>query len=354
MKENFQARLRSDGGPAGASGSGRRGGFTVQDPPPGQKRGVRHGPGRGGVLRSKCRRNPSPIGLDRAGGPHNGDVDSVGQGHLDNDLLGGGPVEDIGERQARMSGPGVADARRQVGDDGLRAGSHPCPHGPDRPGMGTGDDQVIDTLRGELGRLAGVGHRRLGQRHVGGLAEALLPQPAVTLPRLSPPVEELLGRAGLRQHLDEPVSRVGEGECHRPVTATGLVTSTGKTGANVAGHDERRPCAAPPPCAGRQHRSGPSRRRRRQQPTPVDPAPRGWLWRWSCRHGRATWWRTGWSRGRRHRGGWLTTRARAASTPIDVESSSNDATARLPRPPPWPSVAVIAARSSFQAGRYVP
>jgi len=36
--------------------------------------------------------------------------------------------------------------------------------------------------------------------------------------------------------------------------------------------------------------------------------------------------------------------ARPASTPIVVVSSSKDATARLPRPPPEPSVAVIFER----------
>src|SRR5438105_3911585 len=42
---------------------------------------------------------------------------------------------------------------------------------------------------------------------------------------------------------------------------------------------------------------------------------------------------------------------RAASTPIDVVSSSYDATARVPRPPPAPRAPVIAARWSRQYGR---
>jgi hypothetical protein len=42
---------------------------------------------------------------------------------------------------------------------------------------------------------------------------------------------------------------------------------------------------------------------------------------------------------------------RAASTPIDVVSSSYDATERVPLPPPLPSVDVMALRCSRQYGR---
>jgi hypothetical protein len=42
--------------------------------------------------------------------------------------------------------------------------------------------------------------------------------------------------------------------------------------------------------------------------------------------------------------------SRAASTPIDVESSSYDATALVPFPPPDPSAAPIAARCRRQYG----
>ena len=41
---------------------------------------------------------------------------------------------------------------------------------------------------------------------------------------------------------------------------------------------------------------------------------------------------------------------RAASTPIDVVSSSYDATERVPWPPPLPSVDVMALRGSRQYG----
>ena len=46
--------------------------------------------------------------------------------------------------------------------------------------------------------------------------------------------------------------------------------------------------------------------------------------------------------------------SRAASTPIDVESSSYEATALVPLPPPDPSAAPMVDRWSRQYGTYAP
>ena len=43
--------------------------------------------------------------------------------------------------------------------------------------------------------------------------------------------------------------------------------------------------------------------------------------------------------------------SRAASTAMVVESSSNEATVRVPFPPPWPTKGAICARSSRRYGR---
>ena len=157
-----------------------------------------------------------------------------------------GPVEHVGQHDAGLGGAGVADDRREVVGDGLGAHADAGRHDPCGPGVHAGDDEVVDGVGGDAGLLEGVGDRLLGQRHVGVLAEALLPL-ARGLARDAPAVEELAGggrRADRRSANDGPRLAEHEGG-GGVVAAVALVGAAGQAGAHVGQHEARRRRAPP-------------------------------------------------------------------------------------------------------------
>jgi hypothetical protein len=112
-----------------------------------------------------------------------------------------------------------------------------------RPLVQAGDGDVVDLLGGDAGALQGRGPRLQAQRHVAGLAEALLPDLAVGLLRGPPAVEELLGGARRRQVLGQQraARAVADHQRHGAVAAGGLVGTAGEAATEVGGHHQRVP-----------------------------------------------------------------------------------------------------------------
>ena len=106
--------------------------------------------------------------------------------------------------------------------------------------MQPGNHEVVDVLGEQAGPGQGVGHRLLGQRQVGGLAEALLPDLAGRLTGDPPPVQELPGHRGPGQLDDQRRRTRVEEERGGRVTATALVTGAGQSGTYVGQHRQGR------------------------------------------------------------------------------------------------------------------
>ena len=100
--------------------------------------------------------------------------------------------------------------RARVADDGgevVRHGPLRRPHRRGeplgRPGVRPRDDPVVDRGRGDARVLERLGHRGLAERHVGVLAETLLPLVRRGLARDAPALEELGGRRRVGDGLGE-------------------------------------------------------------------------------------------------------------------------------------------------------
>ncbi len=196
-------------------------------------------------------------------------------------------------------------------------------------------------------RVPGVGP----QLEVAGLAEPLLPQLGPLLARRPPAVGELVGGRGAPQVLGEQRrARPGVPHHHggRRVPAGRLVAAGGQAVAAVGRHHQHRPGAG--------QRGDEGAHPRAQRPAEVEgrhvgeraAGPGGRRWHWSCR-GRPGWrWRT---TGPPGAGAGPARRARrAASTPMVVVSSSWEATALAPRPPPEPRKAAISVAGQPPVG----
>ena len=193
-----------------------------------------------------------------------------------------------------MGGAGDADGRRQVVDQRVGAEAELLRGRGDGPRVRAGDDGAVDVARRQLGRLERGAEGLLGQRHVAGLAELLLPQAGAVLARHPPAVGELVGgRAHADELGDDGAVGVGADEDRRAaVAALALLAGGGQAGAQVGGDRQRRAVGGRARPAARRRPSAPSRRGRRPGGRSRCAAPRGWRWRWSCRGRRARWWRT--------------------------------------------------------------
>jgi hypothetical protein len=128
-----------------------------------------------------------------SGPPHEG-VGSVSQLQDHDDLTGCGSLQDVGQADAQLGGTEVAQDDATVGSQPSGIDSEGRRDRSDRSSVEPGDDEVIDVLDREVGRLQCIAERRLGQRDVSGLAETLLPLVGLRLTRYPPPVEELFAR----------------------------------------------------------------------------------------------------------------------------------------------------------------
>ena len=125
-----------------------------------------------------------------------------------------------------MRGAGVADRRREVVGDRFLLHPGRGRDALDRAAVRSGDDQPGDGRRRHAGALEGLGQRGLAERHVGVLAEALLPDTRGGFAGQPPAVEKLRGRRGAADWLGEHarVGRVvGEEERRGAVAAIALV-----------------------------------------------------------------------------------------------------------------------------------
>ncbi len=216
-------------------------------------------------------------------------------------------------------------------------------------GVHTGDDDVVELVRRHTGGLQRVVDRLIGERHVDLLAEPLLPHVRRRLAGQAPAVEELVGRARERHELGDDVVVVRPQERRAAVAAVALVRAAGQSRADVGEHREHRVRRG----VAERHRDEPRSRRA------ADVA--GHHRRIETERGvdrvrvrlveirRATAVENSTTAGDTSAGA-ARIASRAASTPIEVESSSYDATARVPFPPPDPSAAPIAARCRRQYG----
>ena len=244
-----------------------------------------------------------------------------------------------------MRRAGIAHHRRQVvGHLGHARTLGKRPH---RPAVRTRHHQHIDLARRDPGLLQRGRERRVGQRPVRVLAEPLLPHPRRRRTRQPPPIQELLGRRRLSDHLSDhrlhhhrtrtPPPRHHH-HAHQPHPATRYAHQTTRP-ASASATQPPAPTSQPPTGSSRPHpppthrRPAPAQRERcwrSSYPNTADPVVEN-----NNRCGRlavATW----------------RSAPRAASTAIDVGSSSNDATARVPFPPPSPNTAAISDRLNRQ------
>ena len=181
----------------GRVAAGRRGGRTVrvgparglppQEAAPHQHVGVVD---RAGPASCSCTR---AAGGSAGGLAHAEDeaVGAVGQHEEGDGLAGRGPLEHVGEEEQGVGGAGDADRAELVVHDRLGPDPGALAHDAHRPGVEPGDDEVVDLLGRDARRLEGVAEGRLGERHVLGLAEALLPHLGREVAGDAPAVEEL-------------------------------------------------------------------------------------------------------------------------------------------------------------------
>ena len=251
-------------------------------------------------------------------------------------------LERRGEHQERVGHPALADARGQVvGHDTVSEAQLP---GQARHGAAVHacDDQPPDVAGLESGGLHGATHGLLAHGQVAVLAEALLPQPGGAVARGAPAVGELVGDRGGRHQLGQHVGPLAHQDGGAGVAAGCLVAARGQPVSQVGRHHQggtgaaQRRDEAPharaqgaPEVVGR-HVAGQAdgrRHRRRIRLVEIRRPRRG--------------------EPQRFRGvpGALRRANRAASTPSVVVSSSCDATARVPLPPPLPMNEAMSARA---------
>ena len=289
-----------------------------------------------------------PMGGQRLSGAQHRRSGSVGEGQDDNVLAGLGAVEHIGEQEAGMRGSRVADAGGEIVGNGLGAHAGLLCRSLHRTGRQTGDDQVIHKVRGQVGLLDGVGECRCRKREIDLLAEALLPGVAT---------------------LARPVCASGRGTPRSPMRSRRFLQASGvrRCRARRRRRRRRRPrrarqlrpegrCARRRARRGWAWRSAPRRGRRpllnglsRPCPPPARvgraATRRAARWRWSC-PGTAGVAVAKYSCCTAALAPGSLRATRAASTPSEVESSSYEATARAPLPPPLPRLLPMSARSS--------
>ena len=331
-------------------GSGRRGGSRSWHPAPREEGLVRQAaPSRLDLLGNGAAR---AYGVERVGRLDDERVGPVGEQHHGDLLTGLRALEHVGQRDPAVRRSGVPDGVAEAGRERLGANTE-CPgRRAHRAGMHTADDHVVEIVGRDPRVLACVGERRLRERQVGVLAEALLPHVRRRLTRQPPAVEELeRRRPAAEQSRLGAVVAVGwtEHVRRRAVTAVRLVGATGQAGAHVGADDERRLGGdAPSRIAAIPDRTEPTTSYAAtdgSRPSAAWIAVAFVLSRYAgsavansrscgvCSAGR------------------FASALRAASTPIVVVSSSYEATARVPGTGGVPSASAIAARSSRRVGR---
>ncbi len=154
-----------------------------------------------------------------------------------------------------MGGAGEPDRGAEVVDDPAPVDAEAGREGAHRACVRAGDDDPVDLLGAQLGRLQGRVPRLLAERHVLRLPEALLPDLRASLAGLTPAVDELLGGVALAEHGGEhrPVGSRPDQHGGAGVATTGLVGAGREPVAQVGGHDQGRVRAV----QGRDHRRDP-------------------------------------------------------------------------------------------------
>ncbi len=111
-----------------------------------------------------------------------------------------------------------------------------------RAGVHTGDDDALDLVGGEVGRLQRRVPGLLDERAVLDLAEALFPRPRTRRARSAPPLEELLGRARAAEVFgdDGAVGVVTDEQRARAVAGGRFVATGGESAALVGGDEQHR------------------------------------------------------------------------------------------------------------------
>ena len=231
---------RSAGAP-GRSGSGRRGGSRRSSPRQVRNRGVGHvAPHRRRQL-GHVGQSGRPAGRRPAGGrrwPAEQHVGPVGHDDQGEEGAGLGPLQQVGQGDARLGRPEVPDRRRPVGRHARRAGrrascgrrrtARAC-----RPTTATWSTSAATTPA----VLRASAQACVDQGDVDLLAEPLLPHLGVGLARRPPPVEELGRRAGVGHPLGrDRVVRAAEDEGDGAVTAVALLGPPGQPGPQVGQH----------------------------------------------------------------------------------------------------------------------
>ena len=180
--------------------------------------------------------------MTHAGRPPHAGVGAVGQRDHHDDVVALRAIERVGEQQPGVGRARVADAGGEIVAQRFLLHAGRRGQALDRPSVRAGDDQPRDGGRGDPGALERLGQRRLTERYVGVLAEALLPHARGGFAGQPPAVEKLRGRRGAAQRLGQHarVGRVvGEEERRRAVAAIALVAAARQPGADVAEHGQR-------------------------------------------------------------------------------------------------------------------